>query len=245
MTKHNKKNDINSRIESNRVEISRRLSGIATTKRLNNLNWLRYEISHEEPRTLFQTPNQQPQLPHLDFTSMTNLGAAYDYIIENANEQITSDSVRKIHSILCNGTHIPGGILRDSPVILDITVNGEKYHAPDPYEIAYLLNNIIYDLYNGREDVLSRAFNAHYKLILTQPFHDFNKRTARIIMNWFLIQSGYRPIAFNKRSDKQNYIANLIQAANGNTKEYTRYMKSALARTQEAILKQLKNSKIK
>ena len=40
-------------IEENRETITKMLSGADTVKRLNNLNWVRHEISYTEPRTLF------------------------------------------------------------------------------------------------------------------------------------------------------------------------------------------------
>ena len=78
---------------------------------------------------------------------------------------------------------------------------------------------------------------------MLQPFDDFNKRTARLIMNWVLLQNGYRPIAFNKRGDKTDYIASLTARANGNKRQYTDYMSKCQLRTQRAILKQLHDSK--
>ena len=40
-------------IEQNRMVITKLLSGAGTVKRLNNVNWLRHEISYTEPRTLY------------------------------------------------------------------------------------------------------------------------------------------------------------------------------------------------
>ncbi len=247
MTKHQSVLDINTRIELNRRALSEQLSGPQTIKRLNSLNWLRHEISYTEPRMLFRMPGRSQQ-PWLDFTSMTNLGAAYDYIVSHPTQHLDANAVRDIHTILCNGTHIPGGLLRSSPVKLDMTVNGAKFHAPDPYEIEYLLNDKMYNLTHSKKSVLSRAFDIHYELITLQPFDDFNKRTARIIMNWFLIQNGYRPIIFNKPADKKEYIAAIAQRAIGDhsaQKAYTKYMKERMLRSQEEILKQLKKSQIR
>lgn len=86
--------------------------------------------------------------------------------------------------------------------------------------------------------------SAHYDLIMLQPFDDFNKRTARLIMNWLLIQGGYRPIVFNQRTDKQKYKDAIAAKAAGDTKKYTQYMYSCLLRTQNEIINLLKKSRV-
>ena len=232
------------KIEENRAIITTKLSGAASVKRLNNINWLRHEISYSEPRTLFYI-SQKEQHYHLDYNCMSNLGNAYDYIINNAKPEIHIDAntICKLHSFLCQNTYIDGGNFRTTSKVLEITVNGERMHAPDSYDIPYLLNRIVYNMNNKSEDVLHRAFDAHYELIALQPFDDFNKRTARLVMNWILVQNGYRPIVFNKPSDKQKYKSAIKSYAEGNKKAYYEYMSHCMCRTQQDIIKLLNKSK--
>ena len=231
------------KIETNRAIISNIFSDAESTKRLNNLNWLRHEISYTEPRTLFHIPNKEQQ-PYLDFNCMRNLGIAYDYIINNPTAPVDTYSVCKIHHLLCADTHIDGGRFRTCTKVLEIFVNGNRMYAPDAYEIPYKLNDIVYKANNISNDPLCTAFDVHYSLIALQPFDDFNKRTARMIMNWVLVQNGYSPIVFNATSDKRNYIASLGANANGNHKEYNKYMLSCMARTQDKIINLFKKSRI-
>ena len=235
--------DIKKRIEHNRDAISKMLSGSTSLKRLNNFNWLRHELSYNEPRTLFYIATQK-QMPYLDYNHMKNIGDVYDYIIEHHNEPITVDAIRDMHRMLCNGTNLAGGAYRTSDKTLEITVNGMRFHAPDAYDIATRMNQIVYQINNPKQAVLTRAINAHYELIMLQPFDDFNKRTARIVMNWILIKGGYRPIVFNNRGDKQNYKSAIAARANGDGREYARYMYDCMLRTQEKIIKVLGRSKI-
>ncbi len=230
-------------IEENRKIITKLLSGSDTTKRLNNMNWLRHEISYTEPRTLFYIPSKEQQ-PYLDYNCMKNIGEAYDYILANPKTEINPIEICKIHSILCADTHIQGGLFRSSDKILEIRINGDRMHAPDAKEIQYHLNEIVYKSKDSKVPVLNRAFDIHYELIALQPFDDFNKRTSRLVMNWFLVQNGYRPIVFNKPSDKQKYITAFTERANGDIKSYNNYMYSCMIRTQNEIIKLLKKSKI-
>lgn len=230
-------------IEQNKTTISKMLSGSDTHKRLNNVNWLRHELSYTELRTLFYVPTKQ-QTPYLDYNCMKNLGDAYDYIIDNPTTPIDPNEICKIHGMLCANTPIYGGVLRTSGKILDMNVNGVRYHAPDANEIQWQLNDIFYKLNNSHDNIITRAFNVHYDLIMLQPFDDFNKRTARLIMNWVLVQGGYRPIVFNKAQDKQKYREAIAARANGDIKAYTSYMYNVMKRTQDEIIKLLAKSRV-
>lgn len=175
---------------------------------------------------------------------MKNLGTAYDYIIDNPDTIIDIPEICKLHSMLCAGTPIQGGLFRNTSKVLELYVNGNRIHAPESTEIPSKLNEIVYKFNNQNECTLMRAFSAHYDLIMLQPFDDFNKRTARLIMNWLLIQGGYRPIVFNQRTDKQKYKDAIAAKAAGDTKKYTQYMYSCLLRTQNEIINLLKKSRV-
>lgn len=234
--------NIRTKIESYREKLTALLSGAETVKRLNSFNWLRHEIAYVEPKKLFSQTQGQHQF--LDFTNMANIGIAYDYIVNNPDKEITADEIRHIHELLCNGTNIAGGALRTTNKIIEITVNGERMRAPDAREVEYLLNQIAYDIRTNRQGTLNKAYKAHYELIALQPFDDFNKRTARLVMNWILISGGYRPIIFNKPGDKADYRNAIRNCAEGHEKAYRTFMDSCLLRTQKAILNQLTKSKI-
>lgn len=231
-------------IEENRIIITNKLFDAASVKRLNNINWLRHEISYTEPRILFQVSKKE-QVYHLDFNCMNNIGIAYDYTVKHTDNTVHIDGneICKLHSLLCNNTYIDGGKFRTTSKILEMTVNGKRMHAPEAHNIPHLLNDIVYKIHNDTKDILYRAFDAHYELIVLQAFDDFNKRTARLVMNWILVQNGYRPIVFNKPSDKQKYKEAIKTYAEGNKKEYYEYMLSCMYRTQQDIIKLLNKSK--
>ena len=226
-------------IAQKRTELDGVFSDFSSVKRINNLNWLRRQIAYEEPQTLCPLSKK-----HLDETNMSNIAVAYDYIMENVSQEITLENIRNIHDILCKDTNIDGYKFRTTNCKLKMSVNGMTYNAPDYSMIEYELLQIIYTLNHSKSDVLTRAYNIHYEMIMLQPFDDFNKRTARLIMNWVLLQNGYRPIAFNKRGDKENYIQALQARASGDKRAYTEYMAKCQLRTQKDILKHLQHSKI-
>lgn len=239
MSPRKPKQTIKQQIIQKHSELDESFDNFSSTKRTCNLYWLRRQIAVEEPKVLY--PGHQKDL---DDTNMANIAVAYDYIIENAKKPITLEEVCHIHHTLCKNTHLEGFGFRTTTARLQINVNGVPYRAPDSYDIEYNLRQIIYNLNNTKQDVFTRAYNIHYDLIMLQPFNDFNKRTARLIMNWVLLQNGYRPIAFNKREDKHAYIQAICDRANGNKRAYTEYMSKCQLRTQKSILKHLRDSKI-
>lgn len=229
------KNNKCMRVECNKKIITKMLSK-NTTKRLNNFNWLRHEISFNEPRNLFHMPIKT-QAPYFDHTCTRGLGTAYDYILEHSDiSPISIKDVCQIHYLICNKS--------------DIQMNDTFIHAgvikktTCPMEIETKLDTIIYTTTNNNKPKFIQAFDLHYQIILLQPFDDYNKRTARMVMNWYLIKNGYHPIVFTQKSDKTKYPSALLKMKNGDSDFYYDYMIKSMQTTQEKIIKQLRNSKI-
>lgn len=224
-------------IEYNKTLITNMLSG-SCTRRLNNFDWLRQEISFSEPKTLFFRATKE-QAPYFDHSCTRGLGKAYDYILEQTQKktELTLNEICEIHYLICNeheirlnDTFIRPGVIKKTNI---------------PFEIETELQNIIYRYKTGTKHPILRAFDVHYSMILLQPFDDYNKRTARIVMNFLLLENGYRPIAFTRKCDKELYPNALLAMANGDSKSYYRYMMKAMCSSQNAIIKQLSSSKIR
>lgn len=231
-------------VKNNNRIISGKLSG-SSIKKLNNFNWLRHEISFTEPHILFWMP-QKEQSPYFDYTCTKGLGDAYDYILDHKNDsKITPTTISDVHYLIAHNTNILPGRYRNSEKILEITVNGARIHTPDPMLIPQLLDNLLYEYEHSPKPNPLRAFDLHYNLLMLHPFDDYNKRTSRMIMNLALLHCGYRPIVFNRKSDKENYRKAISHMANGDAKAYYRYMYNAMKSSQEQIIAQLKISNIK
>ena len=104
---------------------------------------------------------------------------------------------------------------------------------------------IIDDFRFGDKAPFIKAFDLHYQIILLQPFDDYNKRTARMVMNLALLSAGYQPVVFTRKTDKKQYPHALLQMKNGDQKSYYRYMTNAMIYSQEKIINQLKQSQIR
>ena len=224
------------RIEDNRIAINTLMHHSA--KNIDSMNMLRYQITSVEPMVLFQ-PQQQSiasakRKNFIDYTNLKNIGLAYDYILANKHTPIDTYQIRELHSILTKDTDISSGFRLTMAKVL-----GE--FAPSPQQIYYHMDQIQYNLTNNRISVLKRAFDAHFDIITTQPFEDLNKRLARLVMNWFLIQNGYRPVIFNKKPDGIEYMQALHDRIDGDHRAYTEYMEKCMLRTQREIISLLKS----
>ena len=179
------------------------------------------------------------QAPYFDHSCTRGLGLAYDYILEQTSKKtpLTISEICNIHYLICNehdikinDTFIRPGLIRKTNI---------------PMEIENELENLIYKSQTDNKHAIIRAFDIHYKMITLQPFDDYNKRTARMVMNWILLENGYRPVAFTRKTDKESYPESLMNMAKGETKKYYRYMMSAMSSSQNKILNQLQASKIR
>lgn len=197
--------------------------------RLNVLNYARSELRNEATR--LKPANSDP----IDFTNIYNMSVAWDYVLKHLHTTIDIKEIAQINSIIStnNDEDVIGGTFRYCMAY----VLGQP--APNPLRIHDLLDSAVYKMNTDRNQILTKAFDIHYDIVTIQPFSDFNKRTARIIMNWYLLQNNYTPVLFNHKNDNQLYTESLRKRLNGDTKEYTAYMCDRTIKTQNAILKML------
>ena len=222
---------LKSEIRYNSAILNEQMASFDITKRMNNLNWLRHEMSYTEPITLFHSPDPKKPREYINYTYIRNAENLYDYICTFANAKekysLTLDQICIIHKMLSAGTTLEnrGGIISE--------IN-KRVHIDD----------LIYQFNADNSSILDKVFELHYHLIELQPFEDFNKRTARGVMNLALVQHGYSPIVFNAKTDHTEYLNAYLARTEDRKCEYNEYMLKCLARTQKQIIKVLQQSKI-
>lgn len=243
----NEKQRLRDNIRSYREQISQFTSGSNNVRRLNNMNWVRYCITSQEPYILFQAANDKTKI---DYTYLSNINGVYDYINGFQDTHIkhflSIDDVKNLHTLFTKNTHMEcvAGTYRTDDKILNIIVDGGLMHTIDATMVPYTMNNIIYKANTSKSNILDRAFDIHYEMVALQPFEDCNKRLARAVMNLFLVSNKMPMIFFNGREDKRGYIDSISARANGRNKEYTEYMLHVTERSYRSILQNIKHSKI-
>ena len=224
------------RIEANRETIDFLMRKSA--KNVASINMLRHEITSVEPMILAKPQlkkftKSNNHMAFFDWTNLKNIGIAYDYILKHKKTNIDRYQITEIQRLLARNTDVPSGYR------VAMTKALGRF-APSVEEIYYRMEQIEYHLHDENYPVLTRAFDTHFDIIMTQPYNDYNKRTARLVMNWFLIQNGYRPIIFNKKTDATAYPNALHDRIDGNRRAYTDYMESSMLHTQQQVIKLLK-----
>ena len=128
-----------------------------------------------------------------------------------------------------------------------LTVTGEMFYFASPEETPAKMHDLL-EWFRGKKNdaemnpvLLAAEF--HYKIIRIHPFDDGNGRTARILMNFILMQHGYPPVVI-KTDDKQHYIAALRQADAGLLEPFMEYIADNLIHSLELMVKGAKGENI-
>lgn len=118
---------------------------------------------------------------------------------------ITLQDVLKIHKmILKNIIDADAGKIRNTAV----RISGSTTILPNPFKVPGLMTDFIHWLQTTTDNPVQVAADAHYKLVSIHPFVDGNGRTARLLMNFILIQAGFPP-AIIKKEERNRYLTAL------------------------------------
>ncbi len=120
-----------------------------------------------------------------------------------------------------------------------LTKTGEIFRFASPEETSALMNDLM-DWYkekfiSGDINPILFAAEFHYKFIRIHPFDDGNGRTARILMNFILMQYGFPPVII-KTEDKENYFSALRQADSGIIESFVNYIAKNLILSLEIMI---------
>ena len=119
-----------------------------------------------------------------------------------SKKQITFNDILDIHRIILKGIDDDNaGRLRKIPVY----IAGSDIELPSPLQLPDLVNDFIEWLHITQDHPLIIAAQTHYKIVTIHPFVDGNGRTARLIMNLLLLQTGYPP-AIIELTKRKKYI---------------------------------------
>ncbi len=201
--------------------------------------------------------------PLKDHFEITGHDEAIKWIEEVLKDEVplTENFIRELHTLLLKESSEKKAVTSNGSATTRIisvgryksipnhvqTKTGEIFYFATPEETPAKM----YDLINWyREQKEIAAFNPillaaefHYKFIRIHPFDDGNGRTARILMNFILMQSGFPPVII-KTEDKENYYAVLQQADAGLLEPFIEYIASNLNRSLEIMIKGAKGGNI-
>jgi Fic family protein len=166
---------------------------------------------------------------------------------------LTENFIRELHKLILKEPYEVDAITSDGKPTKKLIKIGEYKTTPNHVktktgEIFYFATPEetpakMYDLIRWFEDKSkNEGFNPilvaaefHYRFIRIHPFDDGNGRTARILMNFILLQNGYPPVVV-KTQDKENYFRVLQLADAGNLEYFLDYITQNLIHSLEIMI---------
>ncbi len=200
--------------------------------------------------------------PLKDTLEITGHNEAINWVLDmiQGERPLTENFIRELHSLLLQDSYresknakgeivprkISSGKYKTTPNHVE-TATGEIFYFATPEETPAKMFDLI-NWYNEKTNEkepnpILIAAEFHYKFIRIHPFDDGNGRTARILMNFILMQFGFPPVTI-KTEDKTNYFAALQFADAGNIEAFITYIAQNLNRSLAIMIAGAKGEEI-
>lgn len=229
--------EIISKIEKNNSALQKLLKNKDNQKTLDK--WLSTELAYTsngiEGNTLTRKETElaiEEKLtggakPINDYLEAINHAKAFEFIRDSAknNTRIDENFILQLHKIILSSIDdTNAGFYRS----VRVRISGSQTMLPNPIKVPDLMNDFGKWLVKKDDDVLLKSIEAHYRLVTIHPFVDGNGRTARLLLNAMLLESGYAPIIIRK-IDRRRYLSVLeAYQTKENCEPYYNFMLSAL-----------------
>ncbi len=201
--------------------------------------------------------------PLKDHFEITGHNEAINWVVDlvKGETELTEVFIRQLHELLLKESHYKEAVTSEGKQTRRkievgkyktqsnhvITNTGEPFFFATPEETPIKMQELIDWFRNERDKtgvnqiILASLF--HYKFVKIHPFDDGNGRTARILMNFILMQFGFPPVII-RTEDKENYYRVLRLADADELEPFIEYIAENLVRSLEIMLKGAKGESI-
>ncbi len=166
---------------------------------------------------------------------------AYDFMLNQAhNNTFTEQDIRELHRLfyyLIDENN--AGKYREVPVF----VTGTGFEFPKSSEVPILMKEFLQNIPSYKEQYHPVHYAAliHAKLVTIHPFVDGNGRTARLLMNLALLQSGY-VITIIPPIMRSTYITTIRQANKGNMTPFLEFISEMVYESSKEYLRLIQSA---
>lgn len=185
------------------------------------------------------TLKEKPLKDHLEAKNHKEaLEFLYELIEHDRQNTISEQLIKQLHHLVVQESHRDiAGKYRDG----DVIISGAEHRPPSAFELPAKMHDLIQWMKKHHKSLHPVEFSAlvHHKLAHIHPFWDGNGRTARLVMNIFIMEAGY-PLAVILKNDRKRYYRVLSQADKGNYKPLCEFVAQAVIRSLNIYLKRLK-----
>lgn len=201
--------------------------------------------------------------PLKDHIEIEGHNEAIEWILDivKGDYPLTESFIREVHTLLLKESYTVDAITAEglptkkrveigrykSQPNHVLTNTGEIFRFATPEETPAMMGELV-EWYRERMNSASvnpilLAAEFHYKFIRIHPFDDGNGRTARILMNFILMQFNYPPVII-KTEEKQQYFAALRQADSGIFEPFLNFIAINLVQSLELMIRGAKGESI-
>ncbi len=201
--------------------------------------------------------------PLKDHFEITGHNEAINWVLEIVKQErpLSENFIRELHTLILKEPYevaaiTPNGLPTKKRVEIGSykktpnhvkTKTGEIFRFATPKETPAKMHDLL-EWYRAKLDEadvnpILLAAEFHYKFICIHPFDDGNGRTARILMNFILMQFAYPP-AVIKTTEKENYFSVLRQADAGIFEPFLEFIAQNLNHSLEIMIKGAKGESI-
>ena len=114
----------------------------------------------------------------------------------------------------------------------NVMIAGAEHTPPDHYHLPHLMSELVEWYQQQKHHPAERAARLHVDFVGIHPFVDGNGRTARLLMNFDLMTSGYLPVIIRKENRLAYYEA--LDKAH-TQKDYGDFIEMTVAVQEEAL----------
>ncbi|MBI4999671.1 Fic family protein [Candidatus Gottesmanbacteria bacterium] len=184
------------------------------------------------------TIKNKPLRDHLEATNHYEaLEYLYSFAQKNQPQTISEITIRNLHRLVTLDTEKEwAGRYRNGGVI----IVGAQHKPPEAIAVSHLMTDLIKWFRQNYQKLhpVELAALLHHRLVYVHPFFDGNGRTARLVMNLFLLSKGY-PLVIILKIDRRKYYQTLNSADRGNYQPFVNFIAQAVERTLDIYLKTL------
>ena len=170
----------------------------------------------------------------------TNHAYAIDWIraqMKRKPQDVDERDILQMHALVLKGIDdLNAGRYRN----IGVRISGSTVVLPNPMKVPDLMAEFAEWIKRSSDlHPVAVASEAHYRLVTIHPFVDGNGRTARLLMNMFLLMNGF-PSAIIQKRERLKYIGSLEKAQLGGSKDdFLRLISRAVERSLDIYLKAL------
>jgi Fic family protein len=162
-------------------------------------------LSLAEVKLILEDGSSVGGKPLRETYEVSNHEKAYVFVgrLISQGRKLDEEAIKDIHQLLMENI-MPGGIYRNC----DVRITGAKHKPPKANDVFYQMKSFAADLYDKyAENAVVSAAWTHAEFVRIHPFADGNGRTARLLMNFRLLENDFLPVSIPRENRLAYYDA--------------------------------------